>query len=104
MFALVMIKIAMELAEEEPDYYNLAMKFFQHFVYIGDALNNYSHLAGNGVGLWDEDDGFFYDALRPVDGRPMVPIKVRSFAGLVPGELAVDRIAREVPALARQRL
>jgi hypothetical protein len=94
MFSLVMLKIAIELAQDDPDYYSLALKFFQNFVYIGDALNNYARLAGGGVGLWDDEDGFFYDALRPVDGRPMIPIKVRSFAGLVP-LFAVETIDRE---------
>jgi len=96
MFALVMLKIAIELGEVEPDYYSLGLKFFQNFVYIGDALNNYAQLAGGGVGLWDADDEFFYDALRPLlDGRPMIPIKVRSFAGLVP-LFAIETIDREV--------
>jgi hypothetical protein len=102
MFALVMLKIAIELAQDDPDYYHLGLKFFQNFVYIGDALNSYADLAGGGVGLWDEQDGFFYDALqpvddarRPVDGRPMIPIKVRSFTGLVP-LFAVETIDREV--------
>jgi hypothetical protein len=95
MFALVMLKIAIELAENEPDYYSLGLKFFQNFVYISDSLNSYPRLAGGGVGLWDEEDGFFYDALRPVDGRPMIPIKARSFAGLVP-LFAVETIDRKV--------
>jgi len=102
MFALVMLKIAIELANDEPDYYDLGLKFFQNFVYIGDALNNYADLAGGGVGLWDDQDGFFYDALqpvdsalRPIDGRPMIPISVRSFTGLVP-IFAIETIDREV--------
>jgi hypothetical protein len=96
-FALVMLKMAIELAEQkkDPDYYSLALKFFQNFVYIGDALNSYAQLAGGGVGLWDDHDGFFYDALRPTGGGAMTPIKVRSFAGLVP-LFAVETIDQAV--------
>jgi len=102
MFALVMLKIAVELADQDPDYYSLALKFFQNFVYIGDALNNYPHLVGADVGLWDEKDGFFYDALRPVyengmtdPSRPMVSIRTRTFTGLVP-LFAVETLDQEV--------
>jgi hypothetical protein len=94
MFALVMLKIAIELAKEEPDYYDLGVKFLQNFVYIGDALNRY-HSAEGGVGVWTTEDGFFYDALQPVDGGPMIPIKVRSFTGLVP-LFAVETIDQKV--------
>lgn len=83
MFALVMLKISIELAQDDPDYYGLAMKFFQNYVFIGDAFNTYTARAGQGPGLWDEADGFFYDALRPVGGGPLMPLKVRSFTGLV---------------------
>jgi len=95
MFTLVMLKIAIELAHDEPDYYSLGLKFFQNFVYIADALNSYPEPAADGIGLWDKEDEFFYDALRPVDGRPAIPIKVRSLTGLVP-LFAVETIDREV--------
>ena len=58
----------------------MASKFFEHFLYIADAMN---HLGGDGIGLWDEEDGFYYDVLHLPDGRRM-PLKVRSMVGLIP--------------------
>ena len=55
-----MLAIALELAN--PIYEDMASKFFEHFISIADAINHF-----DGTGLWDEDDGFYYDHLR-VDG------------------------------------
>ena len=80
MFCLNMLTIALELAQDNPVYEGMATKFFEHFLYIADAMN---HIGGDGTRLWDEDDGFFYDVLNLPDGGK-VPIKVRSMVGLIP--------------------
>ncbi|HZT70399.1 MAG TPA: glucosidase [Terriglobia bacterium] len=80
MFSLNMLVIAFELAKEDPAYEDVASKFFEHFVYIVDAMNN---RGGKGVELWDEEDGFYYDVLRMPDGRNIF-MKVRSAVGLIP--------------------
>ena len=72
-----MLSIALELAHEDSAYEDIAFKFFRHFIDILDATNG---LGGNG--LWDEEDGFYYDHLR-IDGR-LLPLKIRSLVGLVP--------------------
>jgi hypothetical protein len=80
MFCLNMLTIALELAQENPVYEDMATKFFEHFLYIADAMN---HIGGDGTRLWDEEDGFFYDVLNLPSGE-QVPIKVRSMVGLIP--------------------
>ncbi len=80
MYCLNMLAIALELALENPVYEDMATKFFEHFIYIADAMN---HIGGDGTQLWDDDDGFFYDVLRlPNDER--LQLKVRSMVGLIP--------------------
>ncbi len=78
MFCLNMLAMALELAREKPAYEDVATKFFEHFVYIAHAINT----TWTG-GLWHEDDGFYYDALRTPDGQ-LIPLKIRSFVGLIP--------------------
>ncbi|WP_420632434.1 MGH1-like glycoside hydrolase domain-containing protein [Candidatus Leptofilum sp.] len=78
MFCLNMLAIALELARTKPAYEDVATKFFEHFIYIADAMNSF----GDG-GLWDEADGFFYDQIHLADGR-YFPLKLRSFVGLIP--------------------
>jgi hypothetical protein len=80
MYCLNMLTIAGELARDEPAYEDVASKFFEHFVHIVRAMNN---LGGDGISLWDEGDGFFYDCLHFSDGSRH-PIKVRSMVGLIP--------------------
>ncbi len=80
MFCLNMLAIALELARHDRAYEDVATKFFEHFVYIATAL---STIGGQEGGLWDEQDGFFYDILHLPDGR-YTPLKVRSFVGLIP--------------------
>ena len=80
MFCLNMLAMAMELAVENPAYEDVASKFFEHFVYISQAMNQ---MGTDNIGLWDEADGFYYDALRLQTGEH-VPLKVRSVVGLVP--------------------
>ncbi len=80
MYCLTMLAMAMELAREDPAYEDVASKFFEHFVYITQAMNN---LGGHGMALWDEEDGFYYDVLHlPNDSHHF--LKVRSMVGLIP--------------------
>jgi Glycosyl hydrolase family 63 C-terminal domain len=80
MYCLNMLAIALELARENPVYENVASKFFEHFVYIAHAMD---HRGEEGIELWDEDDGFFYDVLHLTDGDH-VKMRVRSMVGLIP--------------------
>jgi hypothetical protein len=77
-----MLKISLELACENPVYEDIATKFFEHFLYIAKALNS--------LGLWDEQDEFYYDVLRMPDGGSK-QIGVRSMVGLIP-LLAVETL------------
>jgi glycogen debranching enzyme len=80
MYSLDLLKIALELAAEDPAYEDVASKFWEHFIYIAQAMN---HLGDDGVSLWDEQDGFFYDVLH-ADNRSRFPLRVRSMVGLIP--------------------
>ncbi len=86
-YALDMMAIALELAQHNPSYEDIASKFFEHFLYIAHAINDpdTDHL-----GLWDEADGFYYDQLILPDGRRF-PMRVRSIVGLLP-LLAVETL------------
>ncbi|HEU4369529.1 MAG TPA: glucosidase [Methylomirabilota bacterium] len=90
MYCLNMLAIALELAREDPSYEDVASKFFEHFVYIAHAMDDLGH---EGLSLWDEADGFYYDVLH-ADGRHW-PLKVRSMVGLVP-LFAVETLEPEV--------
>ncbi len=81
MYSLNMMAIALELADGNPAYEDMASKFWEHFLNISKAM---SHRGGQeGQSLWNEEDGFFYDVLHLPDGRQF-PIKVRSMVGLIP--------------------
>lgn len=80
MYCLNMLVIALELAKDNSAYEDIASKFFEHFLYIADAMNR---MGENKTGLWDEEDGFYYDMLHLPD-RGDVLLKVRSLVGLVP--------------------
>ena len=80
MYTLNLLAIALELATEEPCYEDVASKFWEHFVYIADAM---SHRGHDGMGLWNEEDGFFYDVLKLPDGTHF-PMKIRSMVGIDP--------------------
>jgi len=80
MYSLNLMRIALELAQHNPVYEDVATKFFEHFLHIAEAMNN---VGEAGIGLWDEQDQFFYDVLHLPDGS-MVPLKVRSMVGLIP--------------------
>jgi hypothetical protein len=73
-----MIEIAIELAMHRPAYTEICLKFIEHFMWIATAL-----FHAGGEGMWDEEDGFFYDMLRLPDGRSQ-RLKVRSMVGLLP--------------------
>jgi hypothetical protein len=73
-----MLAMALELAETEPAYEDIASKFFEHFIMIADAMNTVG-----GTGLWHEEDGFYYDQLLDGRGRTL-PMRVRSMVGLIP--------------------
>ena len=80
MYALNLLRIAAELAVYDKAYGDIASKFFEHFIYIAGAMAN---LGANNEGLWDEEDGFFYDQLRLPDNSTQ-KMKVRSIVGLIP--------------------
>ena len=71
MFTLNMLRISLELAKENPTYQSLAIKFFEHFLYIAGAIANVGSLDQEGISLWDEEDEFFYDVLHTPDNRRM---------------------------------
>ena len=79
MYCLNLLAIALELAAHSPSYQDVANKFFEHFLLISKAMVDDS----DGVNLWDERDGFFYDVLH-LPGRPQIPMRVRSMVGLIP--------------------
>ena len=93
-----MLAMALELASEDPAYEDVASKFFEHFVAITDAMNSLG-----GSGLWDEQDGFYYDLLH-VDGQH-VPLRVRSLVGLVPlfaCEIIEDEVIAKLPGFRKR--
>jgi len=91
MYTLNLLAIALELAAEDPSYEDVASKFWEHFIYIANAM---SHRGEDGMGLWDERDGFFYDVLKLPDGTQF-PMKIRSIVGLIP-LFAVETLEPEV--------
>jgi hypothetical protein len=93
MYCLNMLAIALELAREDPAYEDVASKFFEHFVYIAHAINVH---GADGIALWDEEDGFFYDAIHMPTGEQRY-LKVRSMVGLIP-LFAVETLEPEIIA------
>ncbi len=79
-YCLNLLGISLELAREDSVYEDLATKFFEHFVYIGAAVNR---VGGREGGLWHDDDGFYFDALKLPDGRAFT-IRANTVAGLIP--------------------
>ncbi|WP_316357947.1 MGH1-like glycoside hydrolase domain-containing protein [Candidatus Neptunichlamydia sp. REUL1] len=80
-FCLNLMRMALELSKKDSVYEGMAVKFYEHFVYISNALVNAENRE---VQNWDEKDGFFYDVLSGCDTNDHVRIKVRSMVGLVP--------------------
>jgi Glycosyl hydrolase family 63 C-terminal domain len=91
MYALSLMRIALELARDDPAYQDVASKFFEHFLYIAQAM---SDIAGEGIGLWDEQDNFYYSVLNLPSGHN-VPLRIRSMVGLIP-LFAVEVIEHEL--------
>jgi hypothetical protein len=93
-----LFSIALELAHGDSGYEDIAYKFFEHFAMIIAAVNKIG-----GAGLWDEQDGFYYDHLV-IEGRKM-PLKVRSMVGLMPilaASVVNTDMARKLPDLANR--
>jgi hypothetical protein len=91
MYCLNMLAIALELAKDDPAYEDVASKFFEHFVYIAQAMNDF---GSEGVSLWDEEDGFYYDVLHLPNGEEHF-LKIRSMVGLIP-LFAVETLEPEI--------
>jgi hypothetical protein len=101
LFCQNMIEISCELAMHRPAYLEMGLKFVQHFLWIASAMMR----AGEGTGMWDQEDGFFYDVLRLPDGSAQ-RLKVRSMVGLLPLCAVTEfdgRLLEKYPEL-RQRL
>ena len=79
LFSQNMLEIAIELAGTRPVYAELVEKFVEHFLWIATAMLR----GGGGTGMWDDEDGFFYDVLQAPDGSA-TRLKVRSMVGLLP--------------------
>ena len=101
-----MLSIAFELADGNRAYADIASKFFEHYVSIAEAMNAHNGVAhsggrkspGQSTGLWDEEDGFYYDHLS-IDGRS-VPLKIRSMVGIIPlftVDILYERIIGQMP-------
>jgi hypothetical protein len=92
-FCITMLSMSLELAQDNTATEDMASKFFEHFVAIADAINTHG-----GTGLWDEQDGFYYDQLS-LNGRT-IPLKVRSLVGLLPliaVEVIEDEAIKKLP-------
>ena len=101
MFALNMMRIALELAVHNDVYESTASKFFEHFLLITEAM---ADMDGEGSGLWDPIDDFYYDKLNTSDGR-LIPLRVRSIVGLVPlfaVEVIEPAMMQRLPDFARR--
>jgi hypothetical protein len=86
MYALNMMAIAIVLAREDDVYEDMATKFFEHFIFIAEAVHSRGEWVGDekgGTGLWDEEDQFYYDVFR-VSGMAPRRLKIRSMVGLLP--------------------
>ena len=104
MYSLNMMRIALELALDNPVYEDVATKFFEHFLYIADAMSHIGGVSGGGIGLWDDEDEFFYDVLHLPTGE-VIPLKVRSLVGLTPlfaVETLEPELLEQVPGFARR--
>ena len=101
MFCLNMLRMSVELSERDPAYEDMAIKFLDHFLQIARAMTD---MGKEGIGLWDEEDGFFYDVLCMPSGKK-VPLRLRSMVGLIPlfavGIVEQD-VTEKLPGLWRQ--
>ena len=101
MYSLNLMRIALELAQHNHVYEDIATKFLEHFLNIAQAMTN---IGEQGIGLWHDEDGFFYDVLNLPDGQ-MIPLKVRSMVGLIPlfaVEILEPKLLEKVPEFAER--
>lgn len=101
MYSLNLMRIALELAQHNHVYEDIASKFFEHFLHIAEAMTN---MGGKGQGLWDEEDEFYYDWLN-LPGDEAIPLKIRSMVGLIPlfaVETLEPELLQHVPQFARR--
>jgi Glycosyl hydrolase family 63 C-terminal domain len=92
-YCATMLSIALELAQHDAAYEDIASKFFEHFVAIADAMNTMG-----GTGLWDEQDGFFYDQLHTASDSHR--LRIRSMVGIIPlfaAEVLDDNLMDRLP-------
>lgn len=97
-FCGTMLSMALELADEDPAYEDVASKFFEHFIAITDAINTFG-----GTGLWDQLDGFYYDQLH--SQGTSLPLRIRSLVGIIPllaVEVIDDRVLERLPGFMRR--
>jgi hypothetical protein len=97
-YASTMLAMALELAQYDSTYEDIASKFFEHFIHIADAMNSIG-----GRGLWNDDDGFYYDQLR-VD-ETTVPLAIRSIVGIIPlfaCEVLEERVIGRLPGFRKR--
>ena len=100
-YCLSLLAMALELAQEDPVYEDVASKFWEHFLYIAHAMYD---CGEDRISLWDERDGFFYDVLRLPDGEQQ-PLKIHSLVGLVPlfaVIVAADEVLEKFPGFRRR--
>ena len=93
-----MLSIAFELADGNPSYSQIAYKFFSHYISIAESMNSL-----DGTGLWDEEDGFYYDHLYT--GGQSIPLKIRSIVGIIPlftVDILYERIIQQLPEFQRR--
>jgi hypothetical protein len=90
-FSQNMVELAVALAAHDPNYEDMVVKFVEHFYYISLAMNR-----PGADGMWDEEDGFYYDLLRLPDGSA-TRLKVRSMVGLLPlcATTVIEQVQRE---------
>jgi hypothetical protein len=96
MYSLNLMRIALELAQSNHVYEDIATKFFEHFLHIAEAMSN---MGGKGLGLWSEKDEFYYDELQLPNGT-FIPLEVRSLVGLIPlfaVEVIEPELLRKLP-------
>lgn len=101
MYALNLMRISLELALHNPVYEDIATKFFEHFLHIAEAMND---IGESRIGLWNDEDAFFYDVLQLPDSRT-IPLKVRSLVGLIPlfaVEVVDAEVFRRLPQFTRR--
>ncbi len=100
MYTLAMMRMALELAQHNTTYDDMATKFFEHFLYIAQAMTD---MGGRGVGLWNEKENFYYDVLNLSSGQT-IPLTVRSMVGLIPlfaVETLDPKLLHKVPGFTR---